>query len=316
MLSLLNSCGDRLFASKAFYDNVIQRAAKTIVSSGRFCIQALTSGPFHRWAIPTFVPMLVTTVAAILWRCTPISQWVTGYRLSLTPISNDRNVLAMAASDEASSYVSAVGKELMRAVNRSRQVLPLSLNWKFHTIRNTCLGIWALPGGEIIVSDALLSVLDSQELCVLMACAVGDTINRPARQMAIEASSGWDSIYWCCMGLGLGLAFPSPEKSYDVIFLTTLSYWGVFWWGDGVLRRAHDQSSVEFARQLIADGTNGFSQYALVEVMQKLDRQNAEGQRVSKSSPVERWIKVVIGERHSDLSSLDELLLTRFPRVG
>ena len=120
-----------------------------------------------------------------IWFLTPASDFITSYLLSVVPIESDIELGKQAWNSMKQNYrsvpdiwrVQEVGHRLVKALSKEEQQ---GLAWDFGVIHATFINAFALPGGIVRITDALLHQLDLSEgeLAALIGHEMGHVVHR------------------------------------------------------------------------------------------------------------------------------------------
>ena len=120
-----------------------------------------------------------------IWFLTPASDYITTYLLSIVPIESDIEMGIQAWNSMKQDYrsvpdiwrVQEVGHRLVRALPNEEQQ---ALVWDFGVIHATFVNAFALPGGIVRITDALLHQLQLSEgeLAALIGHEMGHVVHR------------------------------------------------------------------------------------------------------------------------------------------
>ena len=245
--------------------------------------------------------LLTAAIAAAsfaIWYGTPVSNWITDLLLVQIPIEQDVMLgqAALRGFDYQTAYdsywtplVQSVGRELVHTYRRETKYDD-PYQWHFAIVRADFINAFALPGGTIRVTSALLQTLKPSraEVAALLGHEMGHVLHRHSQARILQHQL-LQNVLEAVLSDDSGGASGGRTRETFGHSLGKLLYRSAQWLGDQRFSRRDEYQADATSWDLLVL-SDRYNPQALHSLLAKLGRQEDEYGKGPKDHPLTRAI--------------------------
>jgi Zn-dependent protease with chaperone function len=253
----------------------------------------------HRLSIKQQLTLCAASLASLaVWYLTPVSVYITDIVLEQIPVSADIELGQQAAKEfpyptvyqaRWTPLVQTVGNELVRTRQKqqARQYdnQDYLYQWDFGVVHTKLVNAFALPGGVVRVTDALLDLLDptTGELAALLGHEMGHVVSRHSQARMIQQQ--------LLQYLLSALLYEDGDDDRETFgqAVGELLTKSAAWLGQQRFSRRDEYQADAVSWELLVDKSNVYNPQSLHSILTKLWSLEQDASHKSKDSKSTTW---------------------------